>query len=58
MVNILRNLLVVIEKSAADAIKVSSKKIIQKTAEATGDLFGNKIVGAVAKSYDSRITKV
>ena len=33
-----------------DAIKTSSKRVIQKTAEATGDLIGNKIA--------SRITKV
>ena len=31
-------------KSAADAIKTTSKTSIQKTAEATGDLVGNKIV--------------
>ena len=31
------------KKSATDAIKTSSKRVIQKTAEATGDLIGNKI---------------
>ena len=31
------------KKSAADAIKTTSKKAIQKTAEATGDLISNKI---------------
>ena len=30
------------KKSATDAIKTASKKAIQKTAEATGDLIGNK----------------
>ena len=29
-------------KSTADAIKTASKRAIQKTAEATGDLIGNK----------------
>ena len=29
-------------KSAADAIKTASKRAIQKTAEATGDLVGNR----------------
>ena len=29
--------------STTDAIKTASKKVIQKTAEATGDLIGNKI---------------
>ena len=33
------------EKSATDALKTFSKKAIQKTAEATGDLIGNKIIG-------------
>ena len=31
------------QKSATDAIKTASKRAIQKTAEATGDLIGNKI---------------
>ena len=31
------------KKSTADAIKTTSKRAIQKTAEATGDLTGNKI---------------
>ena len=31
------------EQSAADAIKTSSKRIIQKPAKATGDLISNKI---------------
>ena len=30
------------KKSTADAIKTASKRTIQKTAEATGDLIGNK----------------
>ena len=31
-----------VKKPATDALKTSSKRIIQKTAEATGDLIGNK----------------
>ena len=31
------------KKSTTDAIKTASKKLIQKTAEATGGLIGNKI---------------
>ena len=46
------------KKSDTDALKTSSKRIIQKTAEATGDLIGNKIAGAVAERYDGKITKV
>ena len=30
------------KKSATDAIKTASKRVIQKTAEGTGDLNGNK----------------
>ena len=38
------------DKSAKDALKPSSKRVIQKTVEVTGDWIGNKI--------DNRITKV
>ena len=31
------------KKFTTDAIKTASKRVIQKTAEATGDLIGNKI---------------
>ena len=31
------------EKSTTDAIKIASNRAIQKTAETTGDLIGNKI---------------
>ena len=34
-------------KSTIDAIKTASKKAIQKTSEATGDLIGNKIVDKI-----------
>ena len=35
------------KKSTADAIKTASKRKIQKTAEATGDLIGNKIADKI-----------
>ena len=35
------------KKSTTDAIKTASKREIQKTAEATGDLIGNKIADKV-----------
>ena len=38
------------KKSTTDAIKTASKRAIQKTAEATGDLIGNK--------YADKITSV
>ena len=31
------------KKSVADALKTTSKRVIKKTAEATGDLIGNSI---------------
>ena len=44
------------KKSTADAIKTSSKKAIQKTAKATGDLIGNKI-GDKITSVSKKSTK-
>ena len=36
--------------SATNALKTSAKIVIQKTAEATGDLIGNKIADGITKS--------
>ena len=36
-------------KSATDAFETASKRAIQKTAEATGDLVGNKIAGRITE---------
>ena len=35
------------KKSTTDAIKTASKRAFQKTAEATGDLIGKKIVDKI-----------
>ena len=35
------------KKSATDAIKTASKRAIQKTAEATGDMIGNRIADKI-----------
>ena len=35
------------KKSATDAIKIASKRAIQKPAETTGDLIGNKIANKI-----------
>ena len=43
-------------KSATDAIKTTSKRAIQKTAEATGDLVGNKIADKIT-SVSKKSTK-
>ena len=49
MVNIARNLLIQAKYSTADAFKITSKRVIQKTAETTGDLIGNKIANTIKK---------
>ena len=41
------NFLIGLKKSAADANKTASKWVIQKTAEATSDLIGNKIADKI-----------
>ena len=46
------------KQCVTDAFKTASKNIIQKLAEATGYLIGNKITDAVDKSYDGNITRV
>ena len=43
------------EKSATDAFKIASKRAIQNTAEATGDLVGNKIADKIT-SYSKKPT--
>ena len=42
-----KKFLVRAKKSTPDAIKTASKSVIQKTAEAPGDLFGNKITDKI-----------
>ena len=37
------------KQSAIDALKTSSRRVIQKTAEATGDLIDNKIPDKITK---------
>ena len=44
------------KKSVTDGIKTASKRAIQKTAEATGDLVGNKIVDKIT-SVSKKPTK-
>ena len=36
-------------QSATDALKTTSKRVIEKTAEATDDLIGNKIAHKITK---------
>ena len=44
------------KKSSADAIKTASQRSIQKTAEASGDLVGNKIADKIT-SVSKKSTK-
>ena len=44
-----QNLLDHAKQSATDALKTSTNSVIQKTAEATGDLIGNKTANKVTK---------
>ena len=38
------------KQSATDGFKTSSKRVIQKTVEATSDLIGNKIADEIRRS--------
>ena len=42
------------KKSTTDAIKTASKRAIQKIAEATSDLIGNKIVNKNNKCFKEK----
>ena len=42
-----KNVLIVLKISTTDAIKTAPKRAIQKTAEATSDLIGNKIADKI-----------
>ena len=44
-----QKLLHLANKSTTDVPKTSSKRVIQKTAEATGDLIGNKIANKITR---------
>ena len=50
--------MMMLQKSKTDALKTSSKRVVQETVEPTDDLTGNKIAKAIAELYDSKITKV
>ena len=45
------------KKSTTDAIKTASKRAIQKTAKATGDLIGNKIADKITSASMKKPTK-
>ena len=45
------------KKSTADVIKTASKRAIKKTAEATGDFIGNKIVDRITSVSKKKSVK-
>ena len=47
MINIVKKLIDAAKKSTTDALKTASKRAIQKTAKATGDLIRNKIADKI-----------
>ena len=47
--DIARAFLIMLKKSVTDALKTSAKEVIQKTAEASCDLTGNKAVNKITK---------
>ena len=47
VINTVKNFLIVQKKSTTDARKTASKREIQKAAEVTGDLIGNKIADKI-----------
>ena len=46
-----------VKKSTTDAIKTASKKAIQKTAEATGNLFSNEIADKITSVSKKKSAK-
>ena len=46
------------KKSTTDAIKTASKRAIQKIAEATGDLIGNKIADKIQVFLKNHLIKI
>ena len=49
MLDACQKLLDYAKQSATDAFKTTSKRVIQKTAEATGDFIGNKIANKITR---------
>ena len=44
-------------KTGIDAVKTASKRVVQKTAEATGDLIGNKVDDKITSVGKSKSTQ-
>ena len=46
------------KKFATDAIKTASKRVVPKTAEATGDLVGNKIADKITNIFKKTVKEL
>ena len=53
-----KKFLIALKKTKTDAIKIASKRTIQKTAKSTGDLIGNKIADKMTSVSKKKSTKV
>ena len=42
------------KQSATDELRTTSKRVIQKTAEATGDLIGSKVADRITKDFTTK----
>ena len=47
VINMVKKLMATATKTGIDAAKIASKRVVQKTAEASGDLIGNKIADKI-----------
>ena len=60
VINIIQILMGIATKTGIDTAKTASKRVVQKTGQATGDLIENKIAGkitSVGKSKEKEKTK-
>ena len=63
-INTVKKLIDTATKTGIEAAKIASKKVVHKTAEATGDLIGNKMTGKIIsvgkskKETNKQINKV
>ena len=57
VINTVKNFLIVLKNLQQDAIETASKRAIQKTTEATGDLIGNRITDKITSVSKKKSTK-
>ena len=60
LINVAKTWWILQHKTRVDAVKTDSKRVVQKAAEATGDLIGNKLadkITSVGKSKEKEKNK-